>query len=426
MAVKLSTTTKKIFTSTIWQLIGKFFSMTITVGATMAIARIYGRESYGEFNLMQSWPALVFIVVDFGLNAIAVRESVKEQHLLEEYYSNVLLLRALLSAILIAIMGIALYFFPYSSSLKFGIFISLPLILTQGLFATANIVYQSKMCYDLSVISNSIGYIFILFALFVLAALRVSVIWISFSYVIGGLITFFVNLWFVKRLGINLRFSPNSKIVNNLVLESLPLGLMFVFSQLNFKSDSILMSVLPMPKYLGLTNNEAVAIYGLPYKIFEVGLVVPTFFMNSVYPVFVRHLKESKTKFLYTFKQTIGFLILAAVLCSFMGVLLSPLVISILGGKDFATSILVMQILFGGLIFYFLTQPISWVIVTLGKQKYLPIIYFISAVFNISANYIFIPKYAFFASAVITHASEFLILLLLLLFFRKSWKEYHA
>jgi len=69
---------QKIAANTIYQLVGKASTMTITIIATMLITRIYGRNLYGEFSIMQSWPALFFIIVDFGINTIATRELSKD------------------------------------------------------------------------------------------------------------------------------------------------------------------------------------------------------------------------------------------------------------------------------------------------------------------------------------------------------------
>ena len=102
--------------------------------------------------------------------------------------------------------------------------------------------------------------------------------------------------------------------------------------------------------------------------------------------------------------------------------LLAPMVVKILGGQEFDQSTEVLKILAVGLFIFFLTQPISYLIVTLDKQKYLPAIYLISAIFNVSANLIFIPKYSFYASAYITWISEGLIFLMLTFFAVKSWQ----
>src|SRR3989338_1963177 len=92
-----SETTNKLFSNTAYQLIGKITSMLITVLCTVIIARVYGRESFGEFNLMQVWPAFVFIIVDFGFNAIATKEIAKDWKKAEKYFNIILYLRILLS-----------------------------------------------------------------------------------------------------------------------------------------------------------------------------------------------------------------------------------------------------------------------------------------------------------------------------------------
>ena len=195
---------------------------------------------------------------------------------------------------------------------------------------------------------------------------------------------------------------------------------------MNFKEDEILLSVLRLPAKYGLNNTESVAVYSLPYKIFEVALVVPTYFMNSIYPVMVRHLAEGKEKMLKTLKSTMLVLFGAGILCGIVGIIFSPLMIQILGGSEFSQSILVLRILLGGLVVYYLTQPISWLIVTLEKQVFLPYVYAVAAAFNLIINLIFIPKYSFYGAAIMTHASEVLVLILLVIFARKAWNLYYA
>jgi len=215
----------------------------------------------------------------------------------------------------------------------------------------------------------------------------------------------------------------DAKFLKEILIGSLPLGLMFIFSQINFKIDSIFLSVLQLPKKIGLTSQETLGIYGLPYKIFEVALVVPTFFMNATYPVLVAHMAVGKEKLKGTFTRVMLFLVAAGLFCSTVGIFLSKFAIELLGGNGFELSVTVLRILMFGMVLYFLTQPISWLIVTLGKQKFLPWIYLISATFNVTANYIFIPKYSFYASAIITHLSELLILIMLSFAAYKAWKS---
>lgn len=422
-----STTVKKVAANTVYQIIGKVISLLITVLATILVTRAYGREGYGEFSLMQTWPALFFVIVDFGLNAIATRELSKDRSKIAAYLGNILLFRIVFSLVLIGLLGLVVNFAPafaeYSSALKVGIFLSLFLLLTQALFTTTNIIFQVDLRYDLSTIGYLVGYGFILASILGLAYFKAPVMWVSFAYVLGGVVTFALNAVFLKNMGVSLKPSYDPVLMKSLFYNSLPLGLMFVFSQVSFKADSIMLSVLPVPKSMNLTGTEAVAIYNLPYKVFEVALVVPTFFMNSVYPIMIRHMQESRQKLLDTLQKSLLALTVVGLLGSILGFVFAKPVIFLLGGAEFGQSVLVLQILMSGLLLYFLTQPISWLIVTLNKQNYLPWIYLVSAVFNVVANYFFIPIHSVYASAVITHVSELIILILLTLFAIRAWNR---
>ena len=127
-----------------------------------------------------------------------------------------------------------------------------------------------------------------------------------------------------------------------------------------------------------------------------------------------------------TFTRIIYFLIGSGIFVGFLGIVFSSLSMKILGGKEFSQSVGVLKILSAGLFIFYLTSPISWLIVTLGYQKYLPWIYLVSFSFNLVFNFIFIPKYSFYAASWITVVSEFIVLLLLSVFAVKCWKLKYA
>lgn len=417
-----SGTAKKIASNTIFQIVGKLISMTITMVAVVIITRAYGREGYGSFSLMQSWPALFFVIVDFGINAVAARELSKDWSKANKYFGNILMIRFVFSLFVIFFLSIGLNFFSYSFELKKGITLGLFLLLTQSLYTTTNIFFQVKLKYDYSTLAYTLGYLIIFGLVIIFSVLKINVMWVNFSYVVGGAITFIISLFLVKKLGVSPNFSFDRELWKFLFTSSLPIGIMFIFSQMSFKEDALMLSLLKLPKSYGLNNTESVAVYSLPYKVFEVLLVVPTFFMNSVYPILVNHMVEGKEKLKKTFTRVIYFLVFSGLFVGLLGFIFSPLAMRFLGGNEFDQSIGVLKILSAGLFIFYLTSPISWLIVTLGYQKYLPWIYFASFSFNMISNFIFIPKYSFYGASWITVVSELLVLVLLVIFAQRSWK----
>ena len=399
--------------------------MSITFALTYLISKNYGAYGYGLFAIFQSFPALFYIISDFGLNAIGALEISKNEKKGSEVLSNILVLRLILSLFLMVIcLILAFYLYP-NEELRFGIALGSLIIVAQTLVATTNIIYQLKLRYDISALSNVISYIFILLGALYFINNQVSVVFLNFLYVIGTFLAFGLNFYFLKKFDIKIKLKYEGKYLSKLALLSWPLGLMFVFSQINFKADSILLSILPIPN-LGLTNIETTGVYALPYKIFEVMLVLPTFLMNSTYPLLLKSMQNGFDKLKNNFKKTVFFMFgigAASSLVLFVGVwfFLTPDLISLIFDSEFVYSRDILLILFSGIFLFFLTQPLAWFLVIIEKQRYLPFIYGFSAILNVSLNLIFIPQYSFYASSVITLVTEGVILVLLLGVFFKFW-----
>lgn len=416
---------KRILYNTSAQILAKIISVVLTVVTTILITRAFGKEGYGQFSIMQTLPALFYILADFGLNTIAIKKIGNDPEKSQRYYESVLTLRPLLALAFIVVLNILTLFLPYSALLKSGIMMSSALILTQCLFSGTNLIFQYRQRYDLSSIGYVAGGLITTFLAVVFIKTGLDVRFISFSYVLGGFVTFFVNASLVKKLGYHSKFNLHllkSSATKELLRGSLPLGLMFVFSQINFKADTMILSLMRLPTFMGLSNLESVAIYSLPYKIFEVSLALPTFLMNAIYPIFINKHFTSREDFKGFFNKIVWSMLGLGLISSLFIYIFAPFLINILGGTQFVKSVEVLRILSLGLFVFFLTQPVAYAIVTMDKQKFLPPIYLIGAIFNVSANLIFIPRFSFYASSYITWLSEILILVMLSFVAFKSWK----
>ena len=98
---------------------------------------------------------------------------------------------------------------------------------------------------------------------------------------------------------------------------------------------------------------------------------------------------------------------------------IAPWIIRIIAGGGFDQSIVALRILLLGLPLFYISSPLQWFLVTVGKERVLPLIYGMAAMVSIFLNLVFIPKFSYQASAVIVLAVEGLILALLAVF---SWR----
>ncbi len=403
---------KKVFYNTLAQLIGKAATTLTTLLLTVLITRRFGPSGYGDFTVMMAYSALFYIVADFGLNAIALRDFAADEEKIIRYFKNLVGLRLVMAVVLFLIGAVALIFFPYSQMVKIGVLISLLTIFTQALYTTANAIFQTKLRYDLSVLAAILGSVAILSLAFVFINQGKGLPLIVSSYVVGGLVMVGAALFFVQRLTGAVGVVKDFKLWRYLFLAALPLGITTIFTVVLQKADALLLSVL--------SGSEAVGLYGASYKIFEFALVLPTFFANSVYPIMIRHYKEGREKFLKTVRLSGLLLLTLSLVGAVVGWVLAPWMIKVVAGPEFAESVRALRLLLLGLPIFYLSALFLWLLITLGKQRQIPFVYATGALVNVALNLIFIPRYSFYASAVITWSSELLILLLLIYLSRKA------
>ena len=397
---------RKIAVNTIYQLIGKGFSILTNILMLALITRALGVAQFGEYVLVTTVPTFLYLFADFGLNAVFLREVAKDNHHIAKF-GSLLSMRLILAAASL-VFGLAYAFlYPHAPLVRAGIMIALTTVFTQGVFISLNALFQHNLRYELSALAGILAHVFAV----------ALVVWGFLNH--AGLL-FFVGVWaatvlvlagaaflFSWKLPEKPQFSWDPKWVRRIFLLSLPIGLMLVFSQINFTADVFLLRAMD--------SAEAVGIYRLGYKVFENILPIPIFFVNALYPVMLQDHKQSLAALWERLKKGVWILLASALVLVVLGLAVAPILISILGGADFRDSILVLRVLVISLPVFFLTAPLQWFLITVGREWVLPLIYALAAAFNVWVNFSFIPEYSYFASLFATIASEVLILFLLLI-----------
>jgi O-antigen/teichoic acid export membrane protein len=215
---------------------------------------------------------------------------------------------------------------------------------------------------------------------------------------LGALVTAVSSLLLASRLVGPIRVFPTTGQMKGLLIPALPLGITLLFNLVYFRADSVIIT---------LTRPTAeVGVYGLAYKVFEVVLVFPTFFMNAVYPLLLGQKEKLKT----ILRTSFLFLFIASLVSGVALWVAAPLLLFI--KNDFASSIGALRVLALGLPFFFVTSVTMWGLVAMKKQAALAAIYGGSMAINIVGNLLFVPTYGFMAAAWMTMVGEAIVLLL--------------
>ncbi|MEX1068279.1 MAG: oligosaccharide flippase family protein, partial [Patescibacteria group bacterium] len=111
---------RKIAANTIYQLIGKGVSVISSIATVALVTRALGVSQFGEYILITTVPAFLYLIADFGLNAVFLRQVAQDNHHVRKFGSLLVLRLGLSAATFLLALAFALLA-PYSALVKGGI-----------------------------------------------------------------------------------------------------------------------------------------------------------------------------------------------------------------------------------------------------------------------------------------------------------------
>ena len=406
----------KVASNTIFQVIGKFITAVSTLLGTAIITRYLGAETFGEYSIVTTYILTFYLVADFGVNALVTRDFANDESLAKSRFPQILSLRILFGIILIGVAAGILVFFPYAPNIKLAILLSLPLILFNAIFRATSIIFQAFLKYRLLAIASGIGSFIglALLAFIVFGSDSANLYTVILALLIGSAITPLIGIYFVRDYITSKSKWIDKKYWIYVVYDALPLGLALILNVLLTQADRLILSII--------STSYSVGIYSLGYKIFEVMIVVPTFFMNAMYPVLIKLRDSSNEKYHTAIKSALWIMAISAVLLTIPAIIFSAYLIPLIWGSEMSPASAPFNVLMLGSIAFFVSSPLSWVLVVEKREKVLPYLYGGGFLLNVVLNLIFIPKYDYMAAAYTTIFTEVLILVVLFILIRDKIK----
>jgi O-antigen/teichoic acid export membrane protein len=384
------------------QLVGKVISAGVTFVSLALISRRFGPQGIGEYTLVLAFLGLFFLLVDAGFNAIVVQKVVKTPRRLNKEFNLLLGTRLSWAMILVFVGWLTVIWLPYSKVFKIGVLILSLAIPFQAIGISANAVFQARLTYVRASIAGIVGSLVTFLLTFWVVASNLSVYELFAAVLLGTLSSAVSALALLKGLGITVRLGFSTQGAERLIRATLPLALTLFLNLLAFKADAFLLAY-----FVPITE---VGIYNLAYKVFENVIALPIFILNSLYPLLVSDRVSGLTKLKRSSRQAAAVLLGLGLVISGILIVVSPLVISLLGGREFTDSIFLLRTLLVGLPLFFLSALTMWLLIALERTWFLVGIYGSALVVNLVLNLMFIPRFGSVVAAINTGVTETFIL----------------
>lgn len=391
---------KSVASNTIAQLVAKFVGAGLTFLTTVLIIRYATPALYGDLAKSLALIAIGATVIDFGLNAVSVRNLGRGQRP-EVVFANLLTTRLVLSLVVVLLLNFALYLLPtsYAQSIQSAFYLGSIAIIFQGIYTSCNALFQSRENYWYSTLATVVGtvagsgltYYYLLhsptLAHFLLAT--------TFGYlVMAALSLTLVNLPFFRT-------KPTLQSITKLLKAATPLGAILLASVAGSKLDTLILG--------SYWPSESVGHYAFAYRIFDVLLVFPVFLMNAVYPRLVRTNPSTARPLI---KRILVFMLIAGTSLGLLSYFLAPALVII--RPDLSPAIHSLRLLSLGLPLFFLTAPLMWYLIAASQERLVLRLYLGATLLNLALNLLLIPSHGLTAAALITGLTELFIFLSLL------------
>lgn len=391
---------RKIAYNVIISSVAKILSTIAALVGIGFITRYLGTDGFGNYTTALAFLSLFAALGDWGLNQTCTREISCPDADEKKIISNVAGLRLVISFAVLLLAPIITYFLPYPKELKLGIILVTFSFIFSSAYQVLNGLFQKRLTMNQVTLAELTGKIIQVVLIITGIKLDLGFYFIISTLLVSMGINFLLVVYLSRRF---IKFYPSFDFEywKKFLKQSAPLGIGAIVSFMYFKADSILLSILKTPADVGL--------YGAAYKVVENVSFFPAMIVGLTMPLFTFHLSSNREKFEKMVNKNFKVFLILVLPIIIGAQFLADGIIGIIAGSGYEVSANILRILVFALAFIFFGTLFNNVLVAARLQKSLLWILVAGAVFNITSNLIFIPKFSYFAPAVTSVSTEFLV-----------------
>jgi len=397
------------FSYNFFSILGKILSFIQFI----VLVRIFPPNVFGIYSLSWAHLGMFLPMVDFGTTNFGIINLPQEKKI---SFSDIFSLRFYLSILVFLLSIFSALFLPYSLTTKIAIFLVSFVSFQASFFGSLLIkLTNEEKIYLLSVIS------FLFQLLITVIIIIVSFLFKNIIYVFGVIFVFYLIyglgcFFYLRTKENNFRLKFNWLKFKTILNYSFFYLLIAIFARWYSRIDVFLLNFLK--------NEEIVGIYSSAYKFLEALMFIVTAYNLSALPMLVNFYKNKDFNLIkQKIKKDFIFLLVIGFSISLAFYFFSPIFLALVFKNKYMLAIPILKIIIFSLPLILLTSIFFNLFYTIKKIHYVLGLMIFQLFFNFSLNWIFIPKYSYFASAYISLIGEVINLLACLYFYKKTYEN---
>lgn len=390
-----------------------FFQQILTWGSTLLLMlflpRYLGPVEYGRLFLAGSFVEIFRIIVGYGGHYLVTKEVSRDPGNTARVLVDAAAFRTALGVVSVfALLGLTLLI-DYPAEVLTIIMISALPLLWHGATVALYAAYQGRemMQYtSYGAVAERVASSVVCVTALLLGANAVTIVIIM---VLAGLLNFLVLTGNARKIVDRLP-RVNREDVRRQIKVGIPYFLYSVFATIYYRIDSLMLSKL--------APEEVVGWYGGAYRLFDILNFLPYILSIAVYPVLSRLWSDSQDTHRRTMQKSMEVVLVTGVPIALTAAFLARTIVQILYGLEgYASSVVILQILAGGLVFLYVDMVVGTTLLASDRQKQLSFLSLSAIAVNVALNSLLISPFqesmgnGGIGSAISTLTTEFYVMI---------------
>jgi len=395
------TTRQTVAKNTFWLTVSNVGGRLLRAIVIIYAARVLGAEQWGIFSYAITIVAVLTLFIDFGINAILIREAARtpeKQRRLEITSTSFFLKLGLL------VIGVAIVLFIVPR------FTTLSAAKTIFPIVAAILVFDTLRQFGFSIIQatekmeREAGLYFLTnlgIVAFGLAFLQFSRTVESFSYAyaigtgIGMMATFYALRDSFKK--VFTYFNPS--LIKPILGACWPFAISSLLGMFMINTDILVIG--------WLKSATDVGIYSAANRIIQLLYIIPSIVAASALPAFARLAVKDPIKMREALERVVSLVFIIALPAAVGGIILGQPIMAGLFGESFSPGTIAFQVLLLTILIDFPAVILSSALVAYDRQKNLIVYAAIGGGLNVLLDFLLIPRFGIAGSSVATLIAQF-------------------
>ena len=393
-----------------WLIGGRIIHIILSFVIGLLSARYLGPGNYGLINYATAYTTFFNAFCTLGINAVIVKNFIDHPEEEGETLGTTLALRLVSSILsLLSIVGIV-SIIDHGETTTIVVVALYCISLVFHIFDTFNYWFQSKLMSKYFAIATLVSYIVASAYRIILLMTGRSTEWFALAntvdyFIVAVLLFIFYKLNKGPKLSFSLKKAKELLSVScSYILSSLMVAVYGATDKLMLKQ---------------MLDESSVGFYALAFSISTMWAFILAAIIDSLKPGIMRDHNEDREKYLDGNRKLYALIFYISVFASLCVVLIAPLFITVLYGKEYFPTVTPLRIVVWYVAFSYMGVARDIWIVCERKQKYLKFLYAGSALLNIVLNYFAIPRLGASGAAIATLVTQISTIFLFPMFIKE-------